>query len=115
MGSRTWDAQVDDGPTGAAAGFISLAAQEGESEVDTFDLTDPTFGFSVLPPVEEVLLKLVQAGQHLRVDIQHRAADAGFSELREPVSPCVGICPSNLVSETSGSTGTIIGCVELMS
>ncbi|MFF3787211.1 hypothetical protein [Streptomyces sp. NPDC001933] len=61
-----------------AAGLLPLVSQEGEGEIESVDLTPPVLGDSALATGEEVLLQLIQAGQHLGVDAQHRAADAGI-------------------------------------
>ncbi|SCG02148.1 hypothetical protein GA0115258_125159 [Streptomyces sp. LamerLS-31b] len=52
------------------AGLLALAAQEGEGEIESVDLTPPVLSDSALAAGEEILLQLVQAGQHLRVDAE---------------------------------------------
>jgi hypothetical protein len=56
----------------------AFAAQEGEGEVDAFDLALPVLVNGSSLAGEEILFDLVEAGQHLGVDAEHRAADAGM-------------------------------------
>ncbi|WP_189111645.1 hypothetical protein [Streptomyces camponoticapitis] len=70
------DAEVNRGSLGSALGFLAFGAEEGEGEVNAFDLTDPAFGLSPRSSAEQVLFQLDEAGQHLGVDVEHRAADA---------------------------------------
>lgn len=44
------------------AGLLALAAQEGEGEIESVDLTPPVLGDSALAAGEEGLLQLVQRG-----------------------------------------------------
>ena len=77
------DAEVDSWSLCPALGLIALGAEKGESEVGAFDLADPALGFGVCSAGEEVGLQLREAGQHLGIDVQHRAADAGVLVLAE--------------------------------
>lgn len=45
------DAEVDSWALGSALGLVALGAEEGEGEVDTFNLTDPALGFGLCPAV----------------------------------------------------------------
>ncbi|WP_164837819.1 hypothetical protein [Streptomyces sp. B27] len=65
-----------------AAGLLAFASEEVERQFDSFDFVLPVLGDGQPAAGQEVLLDLVEAGQHLGVDAEHRAADAGFSELR---------------------------------
>lgn len=56
----------------AALGLVPPAAEEGEGEVDAFDLTDPAFGFRAGPAVEQVGFQFREAGQHLERQLQDR-------------------------------------------
>jgi hypothetical protein len=40
-------------------------------------ISEPAFGVGSFEMVEEIGLELVQAGEHLGVDVEHWAADAG--------------------------------------
>lgn len=62
------------------SGLLALAAQEGEGEVEAVDLTSPALGFGLCPSLEKVDFQLGESGEHLGVDVEHRAADAGFSQ-----------------------------------
>ncbi|MET4648230.1 hypothetical protein ABID95_008000 [Streptomyces atratus] len=75
--ARFWDAEVDGRPLVSALRFVALGTEEGEGEVDAFDLTGPALSFGACSAVEEVGLQLRETGQHLGVDMQHRASDAG--------------------------------------
>ncbi|WP_185148977.1 hypothetical protein [Streptomyces sp. Ag109_O5-1] len=75
------DAEVDDGPTEAPPGFVSLGSQEGEGQVDAFDLAAPAFGFGTGPVVDEDRFEVVESADHLRADLEHGAADAPLTEL----------------------------------
>ncbi|MGQ4354881.1 hypothetical protein [Streptomyces drozdowiczii] len=73
---------MDGWSLGSALRFLTFGAEEGEGEVDAFNLTDPAFGLGPRSSGKQVLFQLDQAGKHLGVDVEHRAADASFSELR---------------------------------
>lgn len=70
-------AEVDGGSACHALGLVALGAEEGEGEVQPFDLTGSALPLGPAPAGEEVLLEFVEGGQHLGVDRQRRAADAG--------------------------------------
>jgi hypothetical protein len=59
------------------AGLISLLAQELQGEIEPVYFAEPPLLLSARPAIEQVGLELVETGQHLRVDLQHRAPDAG--------------------------------------
>ncbi|MFD8221760.1 hypothetical protein ACFV2U_51050 [Streptomyces sp. NPDC059697] len=73
--------EVDRTASLEAAGLFPFTAEEGEGQVDPFDFPLPVLGDGPLAAGLEVFLDLVEAGQHLGIDAEHRAADAGFSEL----------------------------------
>lgn len=54
-----------------------LVAQALEGPVDPLDLAQPAPGLGACPPLLQVGLQLVQTGQHLRVDMQLGAPQAG--------------------------------------
>ena len=66
----------------SALGLVTLCAEEaeeaeeGEEEVDALDLTDPAFGLGLCPGLQEVGFEFGEPGEHLGVDVEHRAADA---------------------------------------
>lgn len=61
----------------AVAGCVTFGSQEGQGHVDTFDLAGPALGLGAGAAVEQVGFEFVEPYEHLRVDVQHRAADAG--------------------------------------
>lgn len=62
--ARRRDAQADWSRPGGPAGLAALAAQEGQGEVEPFDLTAPSFVGGALAPREQVGFHLVEPGQH---------------------------------------------------
>src|SRR5690606_38130548 len=97
-GSSAWclaslmrKSQVNDPAALEALGLRTLSAQEGKGEVDALDLALPALGDRPLATLDQVLLQFVETGQHLGVDVQHRAADAGvFVCAGRPVGPAAG-------------------------
>jgi hypothetical protein len=73
--SAAWEPEVLSGAE--SSGSDALVAEERQCEVDAFDLAEPAFGLGSLETVEEIGLELAQAGEHLGVDVEHGAADAG--------------------------------------
>ncbi|GGW35382.1 hypothetical protein GCM10010340_11290 [Streptomyces griseoloalbus] len=74
-----------------ALSLLALAPQEGEGEVESFDLTLPSLGGRPLTSGEEILLQFIEPRDHLRVDRKHRAADAGVFVLAgSPVGASAG-------------------------
>jgi hypothetical protein len=59
-----------------AAGLLAFASEEVERQFDSFDFALPVLGDGPPAAGQEVRLDLVEAGQHLGVDAEHRAADA---------------------------------------
>ena len=57
-------------------GLLALLPEEGEREVDTLDFTEPALVRGASPPQGQILLKLVEAGQHLRVNLKDGTPDA---------------------------------------
>jgi hypothetical protein len=57
---RDWIASLE------TTGLLALAAQEGEGEVESFDLTSAVLFDSTFAAGDEVLLQFVEARQHLR-------------------------------------------------
>ncbi|OEU86855.1 hypothetical protein DB35_24945 [Streptomyces abyssalis] len=71
-------------------GVVTLCAQEREGEVDTFDLADPAFGLGPCATFQKIGFQLIQPGEHLGIDVQHRAADASVLVLAsEDCAPTV--------------------------
>jgi hypothetical protein len=68
---------MDRRDTAEPASLGALVPQEAKGEVDAFQLAEPTLGLGAGPPGEQVDLQFLEPGQHLGVDAQHRAADAG--------------------------------------
>ncbi|WP_157187543.1 hypothetical protein [Nocardia vinacea] len=56
--------------------------KEGQCEIDSLDLAESSFSLGSFTSANEVVFDLGQSREHLRVDIEHGAPDAGFSELR---------------------------------
>ncbi|WP_181140793.1 NucA/NucB deoxyribonuclease domain-containing protein [Streptomyces sp. Ru62] len=67
---------MEGGPLGETGGVSLLGAEEGQGQVDAFDLAQPLFFECALAPHEEVLLDVGKPGQHLGIDLEHGAADA---------------------------------------
>jgi hypothetical protein len=68
-----------------------VALQEGEGELDTFDLPEPALGFCAGPTGEQVGLDLIEAAHHLGVDAEHRASDGPSTELTKALlGRCTG-------------------------
>ncbi|MFD7019043.1 hypothetical protein [Streptomyces sp. NPDC059928] len=59
-----------------AAGLFSLAAQEGEGEVEAIDLTSPVFGDGAFAAGQEVLLQ--QPDNTVRIHRSRRATSGGL-------------------------------------
>lgn len=75
------NAKVDDGAMKAPSGLVSLGLQEGESQVDAFDLAAPSFRFGLSAAIDEVRFEFVESADHFRADLEHRAADVPLTEL----------------------------------
>ncbi|MGW2137705.1 hypothetical protein ACWCW2_17060 [Streptomyces sp. NPDC001773] len=75
------DAEVQSWSLGSALGLVALGTEEGEGEVDAFDLTDPTLGFGLCAALQKVGFQLGESGEHLGVDVEHWAADVPLAEL----------------------------------
>ena len=58
-----------------------LVAQALEGPVDSLDFAQPALGLGTFPPLLQVGFQLVQAGQHLRIDVQLRAPEASLTEM----------------------------------
>src|SRR5271154_6819671 len=85
---RCRHAEADWCDAGQPPGFLSFLPEEGEGEVDAFDLAEPPLGLCPCPAGQEVGLNLVEPGQHLRVDADHGASEAGVLMLaRRRVRP----------------------------
>lgn len=56
---------------------VAFGEEAGECEVDSFDFALPAFGFGAFTSLDQVGFDLGQAWDHFRVDVQHRAANAG--------------------------------------
>ena len=55
----------------------SLAAQERQGEVDPFDFAEPVLSVGAVSAFEKAGFDVVEAREHLGVDVEHGAADAG--------------------------------------
>lgn len=62
---------------GGSLRLSSFAVQEGQSEVESFDLTSPSFSDRALATSKQAGFQFVEAGQHRRVDAEHGTADTG--------------------------------------
>jgi hypothetical protein len=62
-------------------GVVTFGAEQLEGEVEPFDLTGSALGFGAGSAGDEVGFEVVESADHLRADLEHGAADAGFSEL----------------------------------
>ena len=63
---------------GHPTGLFSLAAKVAEREVEPFDIGKPAFLVGPAAAGDEVRFELVEAADHSRADVEHRAADAGM-------------------------------------
>lgn len=61
----------------ASVHFGSFAPQERQGEVNSFNLSEPTLLLRLFFSSEQVRFDVVKTGQHLWVDVEHGAADAG--------------------------------------
>src|SRR6516164_6781488 len=59
------------------AGLVALAAKVAEGEVETLDLAEPALLMGSAATSDEVRFEVVEAADHGRADVEHRAADAG--------------------------------------
>lgn len=74
----SWDSEVDGRASGSSLSFLALGAKEGEREVDALDLAEPILLVGPPKAREEVGFEFFEAVEHLRVDVEHRASDAGM-------------------------------------
>lgn len=70
-------AQVYGRNAGESASLVPFLAEEGQGEVDAFYLTEPAFVFGAITAGQEVVFDFIEAGQHLRIDVDHGASQAG--------------------------------------
>jgi hypothetical protein len=70
------DAERDRRDPGQPHGLFSFLLQEGEGEVDALDLTKPSLALCAGAAGQQVVLDLVESGQHLRVDVKHWATQS---------------------------------------
>src|SRR5262252_2508403 len=63
------------GSAGQPLSLVALAAKVAESEVETLELAEPALPMSPAATSDEVRLELVEATDHGRADVEHRAAD----------------------------------------
>jgi hypothetical protein len=67
---------VETGGTRQPAGLVPFATKMAEGEVEAFDLAEPAFLMGPAATGDEVRLDLVEAADHRRAHVEHRAADA---------------------------------------
>ena len=60
---------------GEPLGVGALVAEEGQGEVESFDLTVPSLGLGLLPAADQVGFYLVEAGEHSGVYAQDGTPD----------------------------------------
>ncbi|QYN33669.1 hypothetical protein K1T35_35100 [Pseudonocardia sp. DSM 110487] len=60
-----------------APSVVSLLPNVAEGEIEAVDLTEPALLLGAFAAGAQVGFELIESGQHLRVDLQHGAADAG--------------------------------------
>jgi hypothetical protein len=97
-----WHAEGDRARGGGALGLGALAAQEGQGEVDSLDLTAPAFVGGALPAGDQVGLEFVEARKHPGVNREHRAPD---DPLTEPTEEASGFRPGSTDSDVAASPG----------
>ncbi|KUN85720.1 hypothetical protein [Streptomyces griseoruber] len=71
------DAKIDKWSLGSTLRLVALGAEEGEREVDAFDLTKPVLVLGAPEAGKKVGFEFFESVEHLRVDVEHRTADAG--------------------------------------
>ena len=58
-------------------GVSEFVAKVGQGEVDAFDFAEPALVLGALAAVLKVGFDVGEPGDHLEVDVEHGAADAG--------------------------------------
>jgi hypothetical protein len=64
-----------------ARGLLPFLPEEGEREADAFDLTKPSLVFGPSTAGQQVVLDLVETGQHFRIYGKHRATQTSLTEM----------------------------------
>ncbi|MFD5771412.1 hypothetical protein ACFWIN_37060 [Streptomyces sp. NPDC127049] len=72
------DAEDGGRPPGGPCGGGLFRADQRQGQIDPLDLAEPLLLLGPFATQGEVLLDLRESGQHLRVDLQNGAADAGM-------------------------------------
>src|SRR6266700_7278363 len=67
-------AELDRRDASKALGLLPFLPEEGEGEVDALDLAEPSLVFGPATAAQQIVLDLVEPGQHFRVYGEHRAA-----------------------------------------
>jgi hypothetical protein len=62
-------------------GVGALVAQALQCSVDAFDFAQPSLGRGAFPTFDQVGLQVVESRQHLGVDVELGAAQAGLTEM----------------------------------
>ena len=62
-------------------GVVALGPQGGQGHVDAFHLAGPASGLCAGAASGEVGFEFVEPGEHLGIDVRHRAADADSTEM----------------------------------
>jgi hypothetical protein len=79
------------GSAGEPLAVGALVAEEGQGEVESFDLAVPSLGLGLLPAADQVGFYLVEAGEHSGVYAQDGTPDAGvFMLARRAIRPAAG-------------------------
>ena len=79
------------GSAGGTLGAGALVAEEGQGEVESFDLAVPSLDLGLLPAADQVGFYFVEAGEHSGVYVQDGTPDAGvFMLARRAIRPAAG-------------------------
>ncbi|MDF2261548.1 hypothetical protein, partial [Streptantibioticus ferralitis] len=78
---ETRHAEVDRRDASQPLALFAFLTEEGEGEVDALDLTEPSLLLGTGPASQEIGLDLVEARQHVGVDVEHGTSQTSFSEL----------------------------------
>ncbi|MFE2432892.1 hypothetical protein ACFXJ5_40080 [Streptomyces sp. NPDC059373] len=70
-GSETRHAEMDRRNASKPLALFAFLTEEGEGELDALDLSEPALLLGTGPASQEICLDLVEARQHLGVDVEH--------------------------------------------
>jgi hypothetical protein len=68
--------EVNKSDTSKSTSLGPFLAEESEGKVDALDLAEPAFGFSLSTASQAVGFDLIEAGQDLRINVDHGTSHA---------------------------------------